>query len=652
MIIYAYQDGRVKSYPALIPQGSGYVPVQVIAPDFTGWTCSVSVFPPSKIELDPMILTPAFEKDGVWDGSLPPGTAVKPGYGLYQIQFTDSGGRSQATITGSFSVQRGIVDAYPDDLSDLSGYTIKTLSVLISQLVNKYQEIEYRLDDAGSDLISRENLKNELVNLGGYEMKLSNKVLTWGISGTVLASVLLNFLSGCLWTQTEREQLATVIEHIAYADTEAQDTAKDLVESLRGGGSVEPEPEYVTISLDMPNAQAVINGSVYATGSTYVTEKGTESIQVTIRPISAENSAWPSDGAAITVGGAVPSDGQEVTLDGMSCYRFSVVPSADMTVSCTLADLTPDEPWVAVSLSVSCALPASGSDTGSYMLYTGTGRRYGTVDSLKDALTVTVRYERTDDTKTEIVELYTLSSSQFGTGSITPQDGTDTLTITWGSLTAKIYLILVATDEFLGISSLAFNTASIHVGDNVSTMFNTIGLVVSMKYQGDVAITKANWSDYVAVYSYSYLTAGDRLVESGQDTFAVIPAGANEPGSDATKYKNITVNGCYTVTVDANGCTIDKPGGLYLGGATHVFTVTPNTGYELETGDVVIGGAGTYTINEDGTATVTLENLSADTSVVVNATEVAVEITISVADGKITTNATGLTVSDGNIILN
>ena len=652
MIIYAYQDGRVKSYPALIPQGSGYVPVQVIAPDFTGWTCSVSVFPPSKMELDPMILTPAFEQDGVWDGSLPPGTAVKPGQGLYQLQFTNSGGRNQATITGSFSVQRGIVDAYPDDLSDLSGYTIKTLSVLLSQLVNKYQEIEYRLDDAGSDLISRENLKNELVNLGGYEMKLSNKVLTWGISGTVLASVLLNFLSGCLWTQTEREQLATVLEHNAYADTEALETAQTLIESLRGGGSVEPEPEYVTISFDMPNAQAVINGSVYATGSTYVTEKGTESIQVTIRPISADNSAWPSDGAVITVGGAVPSDGQEVTLDGLSCYRFSVVPSADMTVSCTLADLTPEEPWVAVSLSVSCALPASGSDTGSYLLYTGTGRRYGTVESLRDVLTVTCRYERTGEEKTENISDYTLSSSRFGTAEIAEaSDGTDTLTISFGDMTAQVYLILVAEDECQGMT-VAYNAASVHVGDNVSNIFSTIGLTVSMKYQGEVAITTANWSDYVGIYSYSYLTAGDRPVESGQDRFAVIPAGTNEPGSDATKYKNILVNGCYTVTVDANGSTIDKPSGLYLGGATHVFTVTPNTGYELVTGDVVIGGAGTYTINEDGTATVTLENLAADNSVVVNATEVAVEITISVADGKITTNATSLTVSGGNIILN
>ncbi|MDY4145433.1 MAG: hypothetical protein SOY54_04315, partial [Bacilli bacterium] len=184
-----------------------------------------------------------------------------------------------------------------------------------------------------------------------------------------------------------------------------------------------------------------------------------------------------------------------------------------------------------------------------------------------------------------------------------------------------------------------------------SNIFSTIGLTVSMKYQGEVAITKDNWADYVEIYSYTDSASGDRSVASGQETFAVIPAGTNEPGSDTAKYRDILVNGCYTVTVEANGCTIDKPGGLYLGGATHVFTVTPNTGYELVTGDVVIGVAGTYTINPDGTATVTLENLSADTSVVVNATEVAVEITISVADGKINTNAKNLTVSDGKIIL-
>ena len=507
---------------------------------------------------------------------------------------------------------------------------------------------------SGGDVLSH-------VSLGGLELKLNGKILSLamvtGAATILLGSCVLDGITGggsdCKWTETEREQLATVLEHNAYADTEALETAQTLIESLRGGGTqepAEPEPVYITMTFSMPGAVAVIGGNTIVDGSDYIVEAGTNAIQVTVRPVSSDKSAWPSDGAVITVGGAVHSDGQEVTLDGLSCYQFTVVPSADMTVSCTLADLTPEEPWVAVSLSVSCALPASGSDTGSYLLYTGTGRRYGTVDSLRDVLTVTCRYERTDDTKFETVELYTLSSSTFGTGTITEMDGLDTLTVSFGDLTARVYLILVAEDECQGMT-VAYNAASVHVGDNVSNIFSTIGLKVAMKYQGEVAITKDNWADYVGIYSYSYLTAGDRPVESGQDRFAVIPAGTNDPGSDATKYRDILVNGCYTVTVEANGCTIDKPGGLYMGGETHAFTVTPNTGYELVTGDVVIGGAGTYTINEDGTATVTLENLAADTSVVVNATEVAVEITISVADGKITTNATGMSVSDGKIIL-
>lgn len=506
---------------------------------------------------------------------------------------------------------------------------------------------------SGGDVLSQ-------VSLGGLELKLNGKILSLamvtGAATILLGSCVLDGITGggngCKWTETEREQLATVLEHNAYADTEALETAQTLIESLRGGGTQEPEPVYITMTFSMPGAVAVIGGNTIVDGSAYIVEAGTNAIQVTVRPVSSEKSAWPSDGAVLTVGGAVPSDGQEVTMDGLSCYRFSVVPSADMTVSCTLADLTPEEPWVAVSLSVSCALPLSPSGTGAYLLYTGTGRRYGTVDSLRDVLTVTCRYERTGEEKTENISDYTLSSSRFGTAEIAEaSDGNDTLTISFGDLTAQVYLLLVAEDECQSMS-IAYNASNVHVGENVSKIFDTIGLTVSMKYQGEVAITTSNWSDYVGIYSYSDLTAGDRPVESGQDRFAVIPAGTNDPGSDAAKYRDILVNGCYTVTVEANGCTIDKPGGLYLGGATHVFTVTPNTGYELVTGDVVISGAGTYTINPDGTATVTLENLAADTSVVVNATVVSVEITISVADGKITTNATSLTVSGGNIILN
>lgn len=561
-----------------------------------------------------------------------------------------------------------IIDQYNGGDGALIGRLKELYDELSETLKKRVSELEKTLGSGPLSLTIGEDTGNiqlmsggevlSQISLGGLELKLNGKILTLamvtGAATILLGSCVLDGITGggndCKWTETERKQLATVLEHNAYADTVALETAQSLIESLRGGGTQEPEPVYITMTFSMPGAVAVIGGNTIVDGSAYIVEAGTNAIQVTVRPVSSDNSAWPSDGAVITVGGAVPSDGQEVTLDGLSCYRFSVVPSADTTVSCTLADLTPEEPWVAVSLSVSCALPASGSDTGSYLLYTGTGRRYGTVDSLRDVLTVTCRYERTGEEKTENISDYTLSSSTFGTGTITEMEGTDTLTISFGDLTAQVYLILVAEDECQGMT-VAYNAASVHVGDNVSNIFSTIGLKVAMKYQGEVAITKDNWADYVGIYSYSYLTAGDRPAESGQDRFAVIPAGTNEPGSDATKKQDILVNGCYSVTMTLNGCTSNLPVGLYLGGATHVFTVTPNTGYELVTGDVVIGGAGTYTINPDGTATVTLENLAADTSVVVNATEVAVEITISVADGKITTNATGMSVSDGKIIL-
>ena len=559
---------------------------------------------------------------------------------LFQISVLDSAGFSALQgLVEQFRDESGEMDARMDALSD-------NLDILQDDMKKVAKDLSLTIgEDTGNiKLMSGSEMLSQ-VSLGGLELKLNGKILSLamvtGAATILLGSCVLDGITGggndCKWTDTEREQLATVLEHNAYADTEALETAQTLIESLRGGGTqepAEPEPVYITMKFSMPGAVAVIGGNTIVDGSAYIVEAGTNAIQVTVRPVSSDKSAWPSDGAVITVGGAVPSDGQEVTQNGLSCYQFTVVPSADMTVSCTLADLTPEEPWVAVSLSVSCALPASGSDTGSYLLYTGTGRRYGTVDSLRTVLTVTCRYERTGEEKTENISDYTLSSSRFGTGEIAEaSDGTDTLTVQFADLTARVFLLLVTTDECHGIS-LSYNAASVHVGDNVSNIFSTIGLTVSMKYQGEVAITKDNWADYVEIYSYTDSASGDRAVSSGQETFAVIPAGTNAPGSDATKYRDILVNGCYTVTVEANGCTIDKPGGLYLGGTTHVFTVTPNIGYELVTGDVVIGGEGTYTINEDGTATVTLANLAEDTSVVVNATVVVPTHTVTfVADG-------------------
>ena len=482
---------------------------------------------------------------------------------------------------------------------------------------------------SGGDVLSQ-------VSLGGLELKLNGKILSLamvtGAATILLGSCVLDGITGggndCKWTDTEREQLATVLEHNAYADTEALETAQSLIESLRGGGTeepVEPETEYITMTFSLPGAVAVIGGDTIVDGATYIVEKSTNAMQVTVRPMSESQSAWPTDGAVITVSGAVPSDGQEMTLDGLSCYQFTIVPSADMVISCTLASLVPEEPWVPVELRVICSLPQTVSFDETYVLYTGAGMKYSTVESLKDCLTVKCTYERTGETKTEEVE-YELTSITFGKGSITATDGSDTLTVRFGDLTEQVHLVLTTEDEFESMS-ISYNTANVHVGEAVSGMFDTIGLIISMKYQGQVPVTSENWESYVSFIDTTEGIDGDREAVSGKQNFEISPV-------DATEKVVVTVNGCFTVAMTLNGCTSNLPGGLYLGGYTHNFVITPDTGYELVEGDVVLGGGGTVTYSGDGTATVTLETLVNDISIVVNATQVVETHTVTfVADG-------------------
>ena len=555
---------------------------------------------------------------------------------LFQISVLESAGFSALQgLVEQFRDESGEMDARMDALSD-------NLDILKDDMKKVAKDLSLTIGEetgdiqlkSGGDVLSQ-------VSLGGLELKLNGKILSLamvtGAATILLGSCVLDGITGggndCKWTETEREQLATVLEHNAYADTEALETAQTLIESLRGGGTqepAEPEPAYITLTFSLPGAVAVIGGNTIVDGSGYTVEAGTTARQVTVRPVSSDSAAWPSDGAVITVGGDVPSDGQEVTLDGLSCYQFTVVPSADMVVSCTLASLVPEEPWVPVELRVICSLPQTVSFDETYVLYTGAGMKYSTVESLKDCLTVKCTYERTGETKTETVDKagYTLSSMTYGTGTaaITATDGTDTLTVSFGDLTEQVHLVLTTEDEFESMS-ISYDTANVHVGEAVSGMFDTIGLVVRMKYQGDVAITSENWASYVSFIDTTEGIDGDREAVSGKQNFEISPV-------DATEKVVVTVNGCFTVAMTLNGCTSNLPGGLYLGGYTHNFVITPDAGYELEDGDIVIGGAGTYTINENGTATVTLNTMVEDIAVVVNASMVAATHTVTfVADG-------------------
>lgn len=250
MIIFAKEDGRVESSPSFMPKGSGGVPVQVFAPYFAGCTCEVWVNPPSALQLDPAILTPEFGgRSGVWAGELPPGAADGAGRGEYQLRFTDAQGRRTATLSGTYGVQRGVVDAYPDNMDDLSGYSLASLATLLSQFAN-------RLEDIYEQMVTEDNLTEKMEEIP-YTMKLTENLLSWGFSGKVLASVLLTGLvgmTGCVFSEKEnRESLATILESVPIiADSESEaaeiNTVREtLVETLR---AEEPEVlDSLTVNL-------------------------------------------------------------------------------------------------------------------------------------------------------------------------------------------------------------------------------------------------------------------------------------------------------------------------------------------------------------------------------------------------------------------
>lgn len=253
MIIFAKEDGRVEASPAFIPKGSGGVPVQVFAPYFAGCTCEVWVNSPSALQLDPIILTPEFgRRSGVWSGKLPPGAADSPGRGEYQLKFTSTQGNQAATLSGTYGVQRGVVDAYPDDMDDLSGYSLASLATLLAQFAN-------RLEDIYGQMVTEDTLYEKMEELP-YTMKLTKNILSWGFSGKVLASVLLTGLvgmTGCVFSEKEnRESLATILESVPIiADSESEaaeiNTAREtLVESLRAEETEEPEVlDSLSVSL-------------------------------------------------------------------------------------------------------------------------------------------------------------------------------------------------------------------------------------------------------------------------------------------------------------------------------------------------------------------------------------------------------------------
>ena len=421
MIIYANADGTVQSSPSFLPCGSGGIPVQVVAPDYSGWTCSVAVTPPSMLIVDPVILTPSFGGDrGVWTGRMPPGTASKPGGGTYQLQFVSADGQTVATLSGTYYVQRGVVDAYPEDMSDLSSYSLKMLAVLLSQFANKYNEFATRLEDlengSGSvpdNVVTTDTLKNDLQGIEGYEMKLIKNVLSWGISGKVLASVVLAGLSttltSCFWTQANRDNLATMLESVpivAETETEAEaiNTVREsLTTALRE--SVPDEPEYVYITFALDGVTASIGGQTYENGIAPV-ERG-KSVSITFTPKAENISARPADGATITAPAGYT--GENGAADGVYVIKFA--PTADASVSCVGAVIKSPEVLAGIEVN-HCTLPANGA-TGVYNVYLGSGSPIATYGDMRDYMSVRAIYKRDGvQTRTEELTDYTIANAE------------------------------------------------------------------------------------------------------------------------------------------------------------------------------------------------------------------------------------------------
>lgn len=631
MIIYANADGAVQSSPSFLPSGSGGIPVQVVAPDYAGWTCSVAVTPPSMLIIDPVILTPSFGGDrGVWTGRMPPGTASKPGGGTYQLQFVSADGQTVATLSGTYYVQRGVVDAYPEDMSDLSSYSLKMLAVLLSQFANKYNEFATRLEDlengSGSvpdNVVTTDTLKDDIQGIEGYEMKLIKNVLSWGISGKVLASVVLvglSTLTSCFWTQTNRDNLATMLESVpivAETETEAEaiNTVREsLTTALRE--SVPDEPEYVYITFALDGVTASIGGQTYESGIAPV-ERG-KSVSITFTPKADNISARPADGATITAPAGYT--GENGAADGVYVIKFA--PTADASVSCVGAVIKSPEVLAGIEVN-HCTLPANGA-TGVYDVYLGSGSPIATYGDMRDYMSVRAIYKRDGvQTRTEELTDYTIANSE---DYISVSGLYAIVTVRYGKFSATILLNEVSKYTMSGAvfyldgEVLEGSTVSLPVGKifkslissgrlKVKTISDMFGTRWAKREWSDIFKSEVNiagkYSEVESVQSYDGYTPSCRF-SFGNPLTTVNTASATFTLKPVAPFSTVTV------TQSGDGFSIEE-----LSGSTSGTVEISNGLLEL-----VVNVASGYTSSGVFTVTKNGETLTAGTGYLVTGNDI------------------------------
>lgn len=544
MIIFAKEDGRVESSPSFMPKGSGGVPVQVFAPYFAGCTCEVWVNPPSALQLDPAILSPEFGgTPGVWAGKLPPGTADSPGRGDYQLRFTDATGTAVATLAGTYTVQRGVVDSYPENMDDLSNYSLKAFTILLAQFANQF-----------NDVITSDTLQEEMKEVE-YTMKLSKNVLSWGISGKILASVILTGLigsTGCVFSEKEnRESLATILESvpiIAETESEAAEintTRAELVTALRETTEEPDEPivETYTITVSVTDAYATINGQTYYTTTAIEVESG-ESVEIRFSSALTGYSVNPSDGAVIECGASYvgKEDGDD--------YIITFTPGSDTLVSCVAAKV--ESPAVLSRLEVT----ATGfqNSVNGYSLYVGEGSPYNKYGDLRDKLTVYAIYTKDGvESRRVSVSSYMISNE---TSTISAEiGGYAALEVSYNGVSGSVLFDLVSSDQIqssaLYINSQAVSdggTVSLNAGTSFADMVKSNALYMGIVYNINGAVNTSSVSENLfTVEGY------DELGSTWIDTSEVV-AGTNlykiRYGNSAIGYAtyNVTIVGLVKVT--------------------------------------------------------------------------------------------------------
>lgn len=139
LILHCDLKGNVQSVPSSVPMGTILDDVVIIAPH----TCAAVILkikPPYQTYLPDIHCSPVLTvgDDGknmvVFRATLPKSITTTAGRAEYQVSQTDQSGKTIATYAGSFNVSRGVLVDMPEDVDELSNYSLEEIYRLLSNV--------------------------------------------------------------------------------------------------------------------------------------------------------------------------------------------------------------------------------------------------------------------------------------------------------------------------------------------------------------------------------------------------------------------------------------------------------------------------------------------------------------------------------------